>query len=97
MSQMLQIQVALMSGNPELLTLAPSSTVQDVMTKNETNIFAPKNGGFQQESPFSGVYVSFREGRAWISQKGDALEKEIADQQMASVDIFGSKSMTVCT
>eukprot|EP00434_Breviolum_minutum_P025830 symbB.v1.2.022834.t1/scaffold2043.1/size110972/8 len=30
---MLQIQVALMSGNPELLTLAPSSTVQDVMTK----------------------------------------------------------------
>eukprot|EP00434_Breviolum_minutum_P044108 symbB.v1.2.039357.t1/scaffold6510.1/size23199/1 len=33
MSQMLQIEVALMSGNPELLTLAPSSTVQDVMTK----------------------------------------------------------------
>ena len=30
---MLQIEVALLSGNPELLTLPPSSTVQDVMTK----------------------------------------------------------------
>ena len=30
---MLQIEVALLSGNPELHTLPPSSTVQDVMTK----------------------------------------------------------------
>ena len=35
---MLQIEVALLSGNPELLTLAPSSTVQDVMTKAQRAI-----------------------------------------------------------
>ena len=30
---MLQVKVALLNGNPELLTLLPSSTVQDVMTE----------------------------------------------------------------
>ena len=32
-SRMLQVKVALLNGNPELLTLLPSSTVQDVRTK----------------------------------------------------------------
>ena len=32
-SRMLQVKVALLNGNPEVLSLLPSSTVQDVRTK----------------------------------------------------------------
>ena len=63
-SRMFQVTITLLNGNPELLTLPPSSTVQDVRTKAQRSLWekAPQTCHCQ-ESSLSQFWANLRRSR----------------------------------